>query len=106
MRIQAIHDMSIYLDVSHIELGCKHANIMSLYEFWEIVYLIKKDRYFIWGKIIDHENEQGNKKYSYVQDVTKVCPYMAPKKKRKKKMETFMQLTHKLGCNQQKEIKK
>ncbi len=33
VEIQAIHDMSIYLDVSHMELRCKHANIMSLYDF-------------------------------------------------------------------------
>lgn len=32
--------------------------------------------------------------------------HMWPKKKQEKKIETFMQLTHKLGCNQQKEIKK
>jgi hypothetical protein len=29
---------------------------------------------------------------------------MAKKRKRKRKTETFMQLTHKLGCNQWKEI--
>lgn len=76
--------------------------------FWEIVYLIKKDRYFIWGKIIHHENEQGKKKYPYV---LKVCPYMAPKKRKKKDgnlhaidPQTWMQPTKRNKEIEEKEI--
>ncbi len=89
---------------------CKHANIMSLYDFWEIIYLIEKDRYFIWGKIIHHENEQGNKK-------TQICKMWLkfvdiwPKKKRKKDWslhaidpQTWMQPTKRNKEIEEKEI--